>query len=628
MTPRRVPDEILHEIFSSALSVPDETFSSHRSASVPPEAVDEPGSSILLVCKRWLRIATPLLYKTVILRSRGQAQALELALRSNPQLGLLIKQLRIEGGYGVSMYTVLRAAKNLADICVSLDLDEKDSSKGLCHGLKLISPARLVLVYYPAQFTIRRSTLDLIEAVVTCIPKWNNLAVVEMPHDSPEGISDHNDVVAKPLKSAKNLRSLVLSGYEKHLFADGIIPQYISDIASNPYLQEIRPKVLPRKSLGIGFAQVVQGNPRLSELFDLRRFGISPFVYPAQLTANPQLEDTIWDRILSHLFQIIHPEDGEWDEDDEMEFELPPAPMHVRRLSLLIYGDYADSVPFEDIVTRLPGLLEFKLDGHPLYRWSWKVITELAMHCGGSLQTFQAPIVGSMAETIDPSILAQFPRMRSFTWDCEVAFDTAGITDVTNMLSQLKDLSIGAAHPSFHTIMSQMQLPALRSLKFNPNATMIPNGLFLPTHGGKLEELTLAPAHMTSDADVFTLCPSIKVLTIRCRSGSKISLGTSKWRHPHRSIERIVLWTRGFVEDTESRLVDFLASIDPTLLPALREIQHDAFDWTSVHKPPSSLMVQWANHFIARNIHLVHEKGGRWRPRRQYVAEKEGNYLD
>ncbi|KAJ7606204.1 hypothetical protein FB45DRAFT_459436 [Roridomyces roridus] len=663
---RDIPDEIFHEIFSPALLIPDETFSSHRYASAPAETLDEPSSTILLACKTWLRIATPLLYKVVILSSRGQTQALEFALHSNPELGRLIKKLRIQGRYGMAIYEILQVAKTLTDICVSLEFDAEESgAEGLCRGLPLISPIRLILAYRPTQFDIEidADAPKLVEAMVECIPKWQNLAVVEMPHDSPHSEANYNEMIAAPLKDANNLRSLVLSAYEKHLFANGTVPEYISTIASNPCLKEVRPKGLLRQPLSAEFGQVVQSNARLAELFNLRHFGISPkpFVYPPQLAAHPKLEDVIWDRVLSHLFPIIDPERDYSDEDDDdadieeppaassyllicKRFERPGTPylyenpylqsdrglrtfsqrladqpslgLHVRRLRVEIEDDYPDIDTLEEIIARVPGVVEFNAYG---CAWPLRMIVSLAVHCGTSLQIFRAPIVVGFGEMIDPSIFAQFPRLQSLTWECHDAFNLAEVANVTNAFGQLRDLLIEAAHPSFHDVLAQMQLPSLRTANLISDTGMTLNNPFFQKHGKKLEELTLSPIQISSDSDIFRLCPSIKALTIACIWAEDMS---SKLREPHRSIERIVISSIGYREETETQLLKFLTSFDPELFPALREIQHPDCDWTSVDEPPSSALVQWANELAARNIHLVNKKGGRWRPRRQYVDEE------
>ncbi|KAJ7165328.1 hypothetical protein C8R46DRAFT_839188, partial [Mycena filopes] len=52
---------------------------------------------VTVVCKDWLRVATPLLYNVVLLRSPSQANALEKVLVSHPEFGAFIRKSRVEG---------------------------------------------------------------------------------------------------------------------------------------------------------------------------------------------------------------------------------------------------------------------------------------------------------------------------------------------------------------------------------------------------------------------------------------------------------------------------------------------------------------------------------------------------
>ncbi|KAJ7606194.1 hypothetical protein FB45DRAFT_950824, partial [Roridomyces roridus] len=410
----------------------------------------------------------------------------------------------------------------------------------LCRGLPLISPIRFILAYLPEIWDDDAELDILVGAIVGCIPEWKDLGVFEMPHDSLGGEANFNELVAEPLKDAKNLRSLILSAYEQDLFFRGIIPEYLSTIASNPSLQEIRPKAPPRKRLSLGFVRVVQSNARLAELFDLRHVGIlsKPFVYPPQLFADPKLEDTIWDRVLFHLFHIVNSpgqslsdsdnDDADNDEPPEARSYLlvckrfarlgtsylyenphlasvqsfqafaqrlvdqPSLGLHVRRLGLDLYEDDADMVTIEKILARVPGLIEFNSDRR---RWSPRILRELARHCGASIQILRVPIVESMEETIDPAIFAQFPQMQSLTWQSHIAFNTAGGTNMTEVFSQLKDLSIAAACGSFHEVISEMRLPSLRTAHFYDYLVRTRNDPFLETRrkAGGTDSYTRSP---------------------------------------------------------------------------------------------------------------------------------------
>jgi hypothetical protein len=168
-----LPDELLKEILTPALQVPDDPFACTTGRS-PFSNYARSTSAYLLVCKDWLRVATPLLYSVVVLRSKAQIQALEAALRSTPQLGTFIKKLRVESGYCASMLNILQAAKNLTDICLSFEVYSYDNISATCKGLSLIQPKRVVL-YDPSRKALNQKAKQLHESICDHIPKWTRL---------------------------------------------------------------------------------------------------------------------------------------------------------------------------------------------------------------------------------------------------------------------------------------------------------------------------------------------------------------------------------------------------------------------------------------------------------------------
>lgn len=172
------PDEILSEILSPALKVSDELFSD--TSDVSPFAKYSPSTSAyLVVCRDWLRVATPLLYNVGVLRSKSQANALEKVLETQKEFGRFIKKLRVEGGYGMAMHTVLKSAPNITDIFLSLMIWSSDSTKGLCKGLPLINPHRVILVDPKVPRPLKNKHLAALSKVIlSCIGKWNNLVCV------------------------------------------------------------------------------------------------------------------------------------------------------------------------------------------------------------------------------------------------------------------------------------------------------------------------------------------------------------------------------------------------------------------------------------------------------------------
>lgn len=174
MSANSLPDEIISEILSPALKVADSVFSDTSDVS-PFSNYSESTSSYLLVCRSWLRVATPLLYHVVVLRSKAQAKALAGALLMNNALGQFIKKLRVESGYGLPMHTILQCAPHVSDLYLSLQIFSSDSTSGLCMGLQLVNPTRLILqdkTHHPLR---NKMSLKLVEAVAQALPKWDRL---------------------------------------------------------------------------------------------------------------------------------------------------------------------------------------------------------------------------------------------------------------------------------------------------------------------------------------------------------------------------------------------------------------------------------------------------------------------
>ncbi|KAJ6455991.1 hypothetical protein C8R47DRAFT_996461 [Mycena vitilis] len=169
-----LPDEIISEILSPALKVTDEVFSDTSDVS-PFAQYSESTSAYLLVCKSWLRVATPLLYNVVILRSKAQAKALSIALSKAKQLGQFIKKLRVEGGYGPPMRIILECSPNISDLWLSLEIYSSDNSSGLCKGLPSINPTRLILRDCMHKRLENKILSQLLDALALSIAKWDRL---------------------------------------------------------------------------------------------------------------------------------------------------------------------------------------------------------------------------------------------------------------------------------------------------------------------------------------------------------------------------------------------------------------------------------------------------------------------
>jgi hypothetical protein len=171
----KLPDEMLHECLSPVLSVPDDKFASTSTQSPFSSVSGNSSAQMLLVCKRWLRVAYPLLYHTVVIRSSGQAHALADALQANPTLGRHVKKLRIEGGYGSATHRILTLAPNIAVLYLSLIIWSEDSVSGLCRSLAIINPSRVILHDDLLHPKFNAKSRQLVLKLCECIPLWSNL---------------------------------------------------------------------------------------------------------------------------------------------------------------------------------------------------------------------------------------------------------------------------------------------------------------------------------------------------------------------------------------------------------------------------------------------------------------------
>ncbi|KAJ7142869.1 hypothetical protein C8R44DRAFT_761324 [Mycena epipterygia] len=181
-----LPDEILSEILSPGLKVAEEKFSDTSTKS-PFASCSSSSSAVLVVCKAWLRVSTPLLYNVVVLRSKAQAGALAAALQRNNELGRFIKKLRVEGGFGKHMGIILRHTSNITDIFVSGMLHSPDTASDLALGLPRLNPTRLIVFEDPENLLKNKSVVHLYEGLTKAINGWKTLTTLSLCHGSRGG---------------------------------------------------------------------------------------------------------------------------------------------------------------------------------------------------------------------------------------------------------------------------------------------------------------------------------------------------------------------------------------------------------------------------------------------------------
>ncbi|KAH6909300.1 hypothetical protein BKA70DRAFT_1149252 [Coprinopsis sp. MPI-PUGE-AT-0042] len=205
----QLPDEIIKEILAPALYVPDETFADTVLKASPFATYGLSSSTILVVCKSWLRVATPLLYDTVVLRSKAQAQALAAVLKRDNQLGTFIRKLRIEGGYGNAIFETLKRSPHITDIWISTAVWSNESVAGYAKGFLLVDPRRLIVVDDRLKTSaIRERIFEALKEAVK--ERWSNLntVILEIPRPELLRISGLVDALAQSPAEVERLELL------------------------------------------------------------------------------------------------------------------------------------------------------------------------------------------------------------------------------------------------------------------------------------------------------------------------------------------------------------------------------------------------------------------------------------
>ncbi|EJD42352.1 hypothetical protein AURDEDRAFT_168653 [Auricularia subglabra TFB-10046 SS5] len=183
----KLAEETLAQILAYSLDVPYQDFADITPFGNSPFVnLQTSSATVLGVCKLWMRIGTPLLYGTVVLRSTAQAERLVAALKANPPFGQYIKKLRVEGGFGRSAKRIIEFSTELSDICVSLTYTSNEKVKPMCTALEKLSMVQRLILYRPFgpggpgsstnNATIRLAT----QTVANCIQSWSSLRVVHL----------------------------------------------------------------------------------------------------------------------------------------------------------------------------------------------------------------------------------------------------------------------------------------------------------------------------------------------------------------------------------------------------------------------------------------------------------------
>ncbi|KZV95381.1 hypothetical protein EXIGLDRAFT_834366 [Exidia glandulosa HHB12029] len=310
----RLADELLKEILSPPLLVPDELFADTGAVS-PFSKATYSAADVLLVCKRWMRVATPALYATVVIRSLAQAQALAFALKRNPDFGRYIKKLRLEGAFGQHLAVLATAAPNITDLCFSLALYADSNVKGLVKLLGAVSPERAILTTAPAKIIKNKGHAEVLSTLCSSIPRWSRLHTFHFAsslttarrYNTTSELEIYNEI-STALASSTSLRTIHLRWYYyggnnsvlEILAGNRYVETYCITVGCS-YSTEFSLSALPHEMRSRAF--IVGGRDSTSKA--LEPIVENPFYTPMS-NATDSVRTIIWTRILEYAVEAAY----------------------------------------------------------------------------------------------------------------------------------------------------------------------------------------------------------------------------------------------------------------------------------------------------------------------------------
>ncbi|KAJ7652350.1 hypothetical protein DFH06DRAFT_1475209 [Mycena polygramma] len=662
---QHLPDEIISEILSPALKVSEEMFSD-TAATSPFASPSVSSSAALLVCKAWLRVATPLLYHVVVVRSKAQAHALQRILRGNPDLGRFVKMLRVEGGFDPRFR-----------------LDRRSG-----WGLHYIDPTRMIIFddERARNHLKNKQVQNLIGALEARAPKWSNFSTLHLPYSNIAGCEREPFVMR--LCACPTLTEVSFP----YLFGSDF--QVLFDISRRPSLKAIEIRSPLSES-----SHLVAAICTDSRLLSIVRFLDEPEImlpneepvtlqpsdpsFKPMASATQEVIERVWSRSLE--FAMVA-SDVEPDTTSDTSSDCPTeAGVYHDRLQLLVVSKmfHRLAIPYlyrHLVFPRAPPLrrLALQLASTPAVgahvrsieiRWdmfernihmtaifchtphlerlvgrkglfsglptlSWTAFETLGQVGGASLQTFSSfeIEVAEDSEPHSPVVFGRFTALRSLDWYIESRFlinkppffdQTAAVP--RDGLPALESLRLRSS--AGREVFTKMELPSLRRVNFDfpPHRDQSRRDpTFLRKHGTKLKELKIKATQFPG-VSILTLCPRISVLSCNVfPPDGNASLPDFGYPHLAPGFQHACLTT--LIIDTEAlsnKVKDqqdwklFFDKLKLSYFPLLREIRVVPLtEWpTTEHAISKSMWVKLAEKLLSSGIQLTTASGARWHPR-------------
>lgn len=168
------PEEVLERILALCVDAQTDAFAN---PSWHTRQVSRSASSILMVNKTFLRIATPLLYNTVVIRSSQQLTTiLDNVFRPSPELAAFVKTVAISGGSYDGLDDLVRLCVNLEEFDMTLDNTpwEEDVREKFAESLMGMKKIRSLVVRKDAYLT-QEKPKHLMNQLSNAIATWKSL---------------------------------------------------------------------------------------------------------------------------------------------------------------------------------------------------------------------------------------------------------------------------------------------------------------------------------------------------------------------------------------------------------------------------------------------------------------------
>ncbi|KAG5635585.1 hypothetical protein H0H81_010731 [Sphagnurus paluster] len=443
---KQIPDEIIKEVLTPVLQVSDDAFSDTG---------------------------------VVILRSKAQCKALAHALSNNRLLGTFVKKLRVEGGFGISIDTIIKLAPNITDFCLALRIWSTDSVTGLCRALPRMNPQRVILWDIHSESNItNRQTKNLWGTLFNCIrTNWTSLVIRVQPRDTNRHMAD-----SIWFATSKEFAPTLLPGERLHKLVRFEYPDEISSATLAIDSQD------NTNTFNESFVLMQSTSDEIKHAIWKEKFAFQHYYRHWHHRSGSLLplfnyfeEDP---SIASHIESIITSSSRATWNGGELQIMLHPILAHATSLRSLRSSSSTHYYKLNETFV-------------------FSAIEALARAAGPTLQHLRASLVLDDA-TPEPTPVPVRPLR-------------GGNTEA---LPALEELVLAPPDDSLLRILTWVALPVLREVAFLPEGAYVTEGaqVFLERHGPKLRKLEI----MDGDWCLVPLCPALDVLVIRAQCNALV----------------------------------------------------------------------------------------------------------